>query len=77
MPDKPPSSPRAARSDRPRPGWPDALAALLATITGLACVLGVFVLIGVDKLAPAEGLPWIVATLSGLGVLQRNGSARK
>lgn len=49
----------------------------MGTLTGLVCVLGVFVLIGVDKLQPAEGLPWVVATLSGLGLLRQNGNGRR
>jgi len=49
---------------------------ILAVASGLIAVLGIFVLVGVGRLSPHEGLPWIAATLSGLAHL-RNGPTSK
>lgn len=69
MPDttKPPSSSSRA----------DVIGRLMAQASGLAAVLGIFVLVGLGRLEPNEGLPWIAATLSGLAHLRNGSSSRK
>lgn len=71
-------SPESGRQDppdatlRPRNG----LAQILAVATGGLAVAGIFVLVGLGRLEPAEGLPWIAATLSGLAHLRGNDRRR-
>jgi hypothetical protein len=54
------------------------LVQVLAVATGGLAVLGIFVLVGMQRLAPSEGLPWILTTLSGISHLRNgNGAAGK
>lgn len=78
MPPDPPSG-RPASSSRRRLA-PINVAHVLAISTGALAVAGIFVLVGFERLPPAEGLPWIAATLSGLAHLRGqngNGHSRK
>jgi hypothetical protein len=51
------------------------VAQVLAVATGGIAVLGIFILVGMQRLAPSEGLPWILTTLSGLAHLRNGNSA--
>lgn len=74
MPPDPPSGRPASSSRRTAP---INIAHIMAIGTGALAVAGIFVLVGFERLPPAEGLPWIAATLSGLAHLRGNGAPRK
>jgi hypothetical protein len=72
----PPQTPSERPSSSRRKLAPINLAHVMAIGTGALAVAGIFVLVGLERLPPAEGLPWIAATLSGLAHLRQNGNGR-